>query len=665
MPPVVPPPGHVQPAAPYRREVSALKPVTSASAPDIEQQLRTAVGIANVPTLLMVLVQLTGDLRWLDEPYRPSPGRGLTDNDTGRLPEAVQAEIRSAALEAILGWRAGAPMALSAPDEDLLLRMLSVSMGEEIPREYGAMMAADLGVASVPGQSAGLQARRPPEGFRVLIVGAGVSGLCAAVRFEAAGIPYTILEKNDTVGGTWLENRYPGCGVDTPSHLYSFSFVEHDWSHYFALRDDLHGYLERVATEFGLRRHIRLRTEVLSAAYDAQAREWEVRARTSVGTEETLRSNVLITAVGAFNRPVVPDIPGLETFEGSRVHTARWPENVDLTGKRVGVIGNGASAMQLVPAIADEVASLTVFQRTPHWVAPFEKFKRPVPEALRVLMREVPLYRMWYRLRLAWIWNDRLHPALQKDAEWAHPDRAVNAINDRHREYFTRYLEDELGDRPDLAAAVVPTYPPYGKRILMDNGWFKVLARDHVHLVPEPIAEVRSDRVLTGDGAEHPLDVLVLATGFDVVRFLASVDIRGRSGATLRETWDDDDAKAYLGVVVPDLPNFFCLYGPNTQAGHGGSIISTAECQTHYVLTLLQEMFARGIRTIECRQEVHDEYNARVDAAHEAMIWTHPGMETYYRNKRGRVVANSPWRIVDFWHLTRHPNLDDFDLELA
>jgi 4-hydroxyacetophenone monooxygenase len=504
-----------------------------------------------------------------------------------------------------------------------------------------------------------------PDGFNVLVIGAGISGIAAAVKLQEAGIQYSVVEKHGTVGGTWWENRYPGAGVDTPSALYSFSFAENDWSLYFALRDELHDYLERVASEFGIRPKIRFNTEVISASYDEPHQEWTVRVRRPDGALETLSANVVISAVGAFNRPKMPAIPGLDRFDGRCVHTARWPDGLELSGKRVAVIGNGASAMQVLPAIADDAASVTAFQRSPQWAAPFDQFQRPVPEPVRFLAREVPLYRKWYRVRSGWTFNDRIHPALQKDPAWPHPERAVNEINDRHRKFLTRYIESEIGDRPDLLEKVMPDYPPFGKRILLDNGWYRSLTRDDLDLVTEPIEEIRADRVVTRSGAEYEVDVIVFATGFDVVRFLSTIEVRGRSGRSIRETWDDDDARAYLGTAIPDFPNFFMLYGPNTQAGHGGSLIGATEAQLHYILDLLQRMFRHAIGSVECRQGVYDAYNQRVDEAHERMVWTHPGMSTYYRNSRGRVVVNTPFRIVDFWHMTRTADLDDYVVEPA
>jgi 4-hydroxyacetophenone monooxygenase len=628
----------------------------STSTPLSDTELRAAVELANVPTLLMVLVQLTGDLRWLDDPYRPSAARGLDENDTGGLDPEIGAEVRQAASEAISAWQAGRPVAMSEPDPELLVRMLSVAMGEPVPPEYGPMIAAQvLEEGSTPAPIP-----RVPPGFSALIIGAGISGLCAAVRLGQAGVPYTILERNEDVGGVWVENRYPAAGVDCASHLYSFGFAPADWPHYFATREEVHRYLADVATRFDVWPAIRFGTEVLSAAYDESQQGWTVDVRRAGGSTQTLSANLLISAVGAFNRPKMPNIPGLDDFGGPVFHTARWPAGVEIDGRRVAVVGNGASAMQVVPAIADRVERLTVFSRSPHWIAPFEKFRQPVPGPVRRLLAAVPIYRRWYRARLAWTFNDRAHPALQKDPAWPHPERAVNAVNDRFRQYLTDYINEQLGDRQDLLGDVLPTYPPFGKRLLLDNGWYRTLTRDNVDLVTDRIARVDRDRIVTRSGEEHEVEVIVLATGFEVTRFLSTYELRGRSGIPLRQQWDDDDGRAYLGTMIPDFPNFFILYGPNTQPGHGGSFIAAVETQMDLVMTLLEGMAQRGWGSIEVKHSVTDEYNERVDAAHERMVWTHPGMDTYYRNSRGRVVVNTPFRIVDFWHMTRSADLDQF-----
>ncbi|MFV0309908.1 MAG: flavin-containing monooxygenase [Desertimonas sp.] len=627
--------------------------------------LHEAIAIANIPSLIPVLVQLTGDDRWLDEPYRPRRGVGTDDNDDAGLPVAVQHEIRKSAIAAIGAWLDGQPAAIPEPSEALLLRMLSVSMAERIPDEYGPMLRQVCGL--VPEDDNGRPQEEPappPDGFRALVVGAGAAGIAMGVELARLGVEYTIIEKAESVGGTWWYNRYPGCGVDTPSHLYCFSFYDdYDWPAYFSMRDTLHEYLETVATDLDVRPRVRLRTEVVKAVYAEREQVWVVDVRTPDGAIETLRADVLVSAVGAFGRPRWPDIPGLDTFAGERAHTAAWPADLDLEGKRVAVIGNGASAMQLVPAIVDVAEAVYVFQRSPQWVLPFDKLHKPVPERLRWLFRAVPLYRLWYRMRLFWNFNDKLHGTLQRAPDWEHPDRSLNATNDSFRALMTNYMAGELGAKRELLDKLVPTYPPFGKRILLDNGWFRALRRDDVTLVTDGASGASEHAVIGGDGAEYEVDVVIAATGFDVVRFLASMEIIGRSGSSIREIWEDDDARAYLGTVVPDLPNFFCLYGPNLQPGHGGSFLMTLEQQAAYVRGVLAKMFRRGIGSVECRQDVHDRYNADVDAAHANMVWSHPGMTTYYRNSRGRVVVNSPWRNVDFWHLTREPDLDDFILE--
>ena len=626
-----------------------------------EQLLAEAIAIANIPTLLMVLVQMTGDQRWIQDPYRPSRAGGMGDNDMGGLSPALQAEIRAAALTAITSWHAGTPVAIPEPGPELLVEMLSWAMGEAVPPEYGRMTGAQLGLP----QAQPTTPLRVPDGFHVLIIGAGVSGMCAAVSLQRAGVPFTILEKHTTVGGVWWENRYPGAGVDTPNHLYSYSFAPYDWTQYFALRDELHAYLEHVADQFQLRPSIRFGTEVRSATYDQAEQRWAVEVRNADGSDETLHAPMVFSAIGIFNPLKVPDIPGLDTFDGPCFHTGNWPADVDLTGKRVAIIGNGASAMQVGPEIQDLVQSLTIFQRSPQWAAPFEHFRKPVPDSLRFLLREVPLYRAWYRVRLGWTFNDRVHPSLQKDPSWPHPERSLNAINDAHREYFTRYIRNEVGERTDLLEHIVPTYPPFGKRMLMDNGWYRMLTNERVELVTDSVASIGPDRVMTDDGREFEADVLVLATGFDVLRFISTYEITGRSGRTLRDTWEDDNAKAYLGLAMPDFPNLFVLYGPNTQPGHGGSLIFVIEMQLRYIMDLMRQMFEHDIAVVECRQDVHDDYNAEVDHAHENMVWTHPGMQTYYRNARGRVVVNMPYRNVDMFERTRHADLAEYLTEPA
>ena len=622
-----------------------------------EQIFADAIEVANIPTLLMVIVQLTGELEWLEAPYTPKRQPGLGDNDSGGLDPQHQREVREAALEAILAWRAGRAVAIPEPDEELIVRMLSVSMAETVPSEYGQFTAAQLGQVKFLDH----EPVNAPADFKVLVIGAGVSGLCAAINLQMLGINFEVVERNSTVGGVWWENHYPGAGVDTPNHLYSYSFAPYDWQKYFCLRDELHAYLEHVCDNFEVRNNIRFDTGVERIEYQESRQKWLVTLRLPDGTSQQTEANVVISAAGIFNPPVFPDIDGLDEWKGEKWHTARWPKDADLAGKRVAIIGNGASCMQIAPEIQDEVESLTIFQKSVHWAAPFEQFRKEVPDPIRTLLREVPLYRNWYRVRLGWTFNDRIHSALQKDPNWEHPERSLNAQNDAHRAYFTQYVVDELGDKaPELLERVLPTYPPFGKRMLMDNGWYRMLRNPKVTLVDNHVDRIEHDRLRTEEGTEYEADVLLLATGFDVLNFITTYDAVGRSGASLTDHWEQDNAKAYLGTVVPDFPNLFTLYGPNLQPGHGGSLIFVVEMQVRYIMDMIQKMLQDKIGAVEIRKEVHDAYNDKVDLAHEQMVWAHPGMTSYYRNERGRIVVNSPWRNVDFYQMTREANLEEY-----
>ena len=535
--------------------------------------------------------------------------------------------------------------------------MLEWAVGEPVPREYGPMIAAEVGLD----EDAPIRVTEVPDDFEALIIGAGVAGICAAFYLQRAGIPFTIIEKEAEVGGTWRDNRYPGAGVDVPNHLYAFTFAPNDWSMYFALQPEIQQYLRDVADRLSLQSHIKFKTEVKSLEYRDTAQRWSVTVKRADGSIDVLAPNIVISAVGIFNPPKRPDISGLETFRGPCAHTAEWPAGLDLTGKRVAVIGSGASAMQVAPEIRERVAEMTIFQRSPQWAAPFEQFRKKVPEPVRMLLREVPLYRGWYRARQGWTFNDRVHPSLHVDPEWDHPERSLNAHNEAQRRIFVDYITSELGDRQDLLDAVTPTYPPFGKRMLLDNGWYRMLRDPKVTLVPSGAARVEQDRVIAGDGSQYEVDAIVLATGFDVQRFLSGFEVRGRSGRLLSETWNDTNPSAYMaGLAVPDYPNLFILYGPNSQPGHGGSVVLLMEMLMQYVTDAIQTMVSKRIGVVECRPDVFEEYVAKVDAAHARMVWTHPRVSTYYCNEDGRVVVLFPFRNVDLFGWTRRFELGEY-----
>ncbi|MBW3168082.1 NAD(P)/FAD-dependent oxidoreductase [Qipengyuania flava] len=618
--------------------------------------LKDGIANANIPALLMVLYQMTGEATWLQEPFAPGRSPGLDDNDSGQLPDEVQTQIRTAAEEAIEAWLAGKPLAIERPTNLRLAEMLSVAMTEHVPEEYGDIVAAGMGYDLEPTADTAIAADKT-----AIVIGGGVSGICAGIELGKLGIDYTLFEKNEDFGGTWFENRYPGCGVDTPSLTYTFSCRPNDWSMYFPLRDEIEGYLLDTAREFGLYDKARFRTHVEEARWNTATDQWDVTITTPDGKRETHSADYLFSAVGILNIPKFPQIDGLDEFAGEVYHTSRWPAEADLSGKRVAVIGNGASGMQVAPAIADEVSRMTIFARSKQWAAPFPQFRKKVPEGVRYLMQVVPLYRAWLEQRLSWTFNDRVHGTLFRDPEWEHPERAVNEINDAHRRVFTRYVEEQLQDRPELIERVLPEYPPFAKRMLLDNGWFRTIKKPHVDLIPEHLAKVQGNTLFTSSGETVEADVIILATGFQTTNVLGSYDIVGREGQLLRDHWGEDNASAYLGTLVPGFPNFFILLGPNVGSGHGGSMIRNIENQMHFAGQVVQCAEAQEASTVEVKETAYTDYSRRIDDAHDRLVWTHPGTENWYRNSQGRVVAITPWRNDAFWRMTRSP--DEADLE--
>ncbi len=543
--------------------------------------------------------------------------------------------------------------------------MMRACLGENVAPEYAPLMREEMGFAPREAR----WSRRPPDKsiaqHHVLIVGAGVCAIALAFALGHLGIPYTIVEKNAELGGTWYVNRYPGCGVDTPNHSYSYSFgPRNSWTRYFCQREELLNYLKRVAEDYGIREHLRLNTRLTSSRWDEGKRRWLSTLRTEEG-EAIFESTVLVSAIGQLNDPSRAHFRGEEDFRGLILHSALWSDDIKLDGKRVAVIGTGATSMQLVPSIANRVASVTVFQRTAQWARPVKGYSDPITDGARWLLAHLPFYVQWYRFNMFWRYGDGLLPFLRKDPAWPHPDRAVNKSNDRHREELTEFILSELKGRPDLIEKCVPTYPPYGKRILLDNGWFRTLTRPNVELVGDGIDRFTHDGILTTDGKERPFDIIVVATGFKVTEMAGRLNITGRNSRNLRDKWANDNPTAYLGLTVPDFPNLFCMLGPNSGPAHGGSVIFQSECQSRYISSCLVEMIERGIAAIDVRQDVHDDHVRRVDVEHEAMIWTHPGMTTYYRNKSGRVFSAMPWRFVDYWAMTHDADLNRYHVTEA
>lgn len=611
---------------------------------------------ASIPTLLMCLAQITGEERWLQPPFAPARETQLFGDDTGGLPLELQIEVRRATAQMLERMPSGVPDL----DADRLRRMMSVCVGEPVGDEYVPMFMEEMGVSD---RDVSWQEPAPASqatSFSVLIIGSGIAGIAAAVKLKRLGIAFRVLEKNSDLGGTWLENIYPDSGVDTPNHFYSYSFAtKNDWSRYFSKRDEILQYLRSVAVGHDVADAIEYDSAVTSTSWNEAEQVWQVRAIGPDG-EMAFTVNAVISAVGQLNRPNAARINGVEDFQGVAIHSARWTPGLDLAGQRVAVVGTGASAIQLLRSVAAAAEHVTVFQRSSPWVRPNPDYHRLVsPEALWCI-ENIPHYARWYRFQIFWRFSDSLLQSLHRDPEWPHPARSINRHNDKHREQLTAYLKTELDGRPDLIAKSLPDYPPYAKRILIDNDWYKTLRRENVSLVTEGVESVEADALVSTSGERHPADVIIFATGFDAANMLSSVDVTGRDGQSLRDAWDGDDPRAYLGIAVPDFPNFFCLYGPNTNLAHGGSIIFQVECQMRYITSALVQMIEAGMSSLDVRRDVYEKYNAEVDSAHDQLVWSHPGVNSWYRNSKGRVFSPLPWRLVDYWSMTHDADLRDF-----
>jgi 4-hydroxyacetophenone monooxygenase len=543
--------------------------------------------------------------------------------------------------------------------------MMAFAIGEQVGDDYLDLLLEELALSGEDLRAPDWHKRTvaPDRPFRVVIVGAGMSGLVAAHRLQQAGVEYVIIEKNDDVGGTWFENRYPGCRVDVPNHLYSYSFAQRDdWPQQFTPQAMLLDYFRACADELRLAEHIRFGTEVLSAQFRDATGDWLLTLRTPDGTQESLEANVLVSAVGQLNRPSLPTIVGRDTFAGPAFHSAEWDHRVDLTGKRVAVVGTGASGIQIIPAIADTVGELFVFQRTPNWLMPTPQYYAPMPDEMRWLLANVPFYAQWYRFWLFWRLAEGSLPAARVDPDWPTDSGSVSALNDELRVMLTQYIELQFADAPELLARVVPRYPPLAKRILLDNGiWAATLKRDHVHLVSNTIERVTPTGIVTDDGREHEIDVIVYATGFEASRFLNPIKITGRSGADLHEHWGDA-AHAYLGITVAGFPNLFCLYGPNTNLVANGSIIFFSECVVRYIVAAVHLLLEQEKRALDLRREAYEADGERVEAGNARMAWGVSTVNSWYKNSRGRVTQNWPFTLLEFWERTRQPELAHYEL---
>jgi cation diffusion facilitator CzcD-associated flavoprotein CzcO len=485
------------------------------------------------------------------------------------------------------------------------------------------------------------------EHHDVIIVGAGFGGLGTAMQLKRHGRDdFIIVEQDVGVGGTWHANRYPGAACDIPSLLYSFSFAPHTgWTRSYPWQAEIEHYLNGCVDRYDLLPHLHLRTRVISLQWDADAQRWIVRAQPRGGEEVQWTARVVVSASGGLSRPATPALPGLNDFMGPVMHTARWQAEVGLADKRIGVVGTGASAIQLVPQLVDTAQHVTLFQRTPAWILP--KRDRPVGETRRWLYDNVPGLRGLARAVVYAIHELRAPGFTRRPG-------ILKSLEPLALRHLHRHVKD-----PALRAALTPNYRMGCKRILIASDFYPALQRRNAQLVTSPIERVVPDGVVTADGKHHPLDMLVLATGFQAAEAMAPFPIRGRNGLELNNVWRHG-ARAYLGTTVPGFPNLFLIVGPNTGLGHN-SMVFMIESQVRYVMDARARMDGARLAAVDTKPEVADAFNADLQRRMKRTVWSTGGSTSWYQTRDGLITTLWPGSTLAFWRRTRRFRLDEHE----
>lgn len=628
--------------------------------------LQEIVAQAELPVLLAAIAAAVGDTSSLSDELQPPliPVDTLPHPHGGMSPDQ-QEQAKALALSGLRELRDRKITTVDLlPDESVTDLLRFLTGGRE--RWYGALKH-ELDLASDKGGAPQWRFDQVADGrdFPVLIIGAGIAGIAAAYRYSQAGVPFTVVEDASTLGGTWAKNCYPGVRLDTPTFGYSYSFAQRgDWPHQFARGKDVLDYVRDVAERAGIVERIEFSTRLARLRWDEQARVWKATTRDAAGHEQTRSFAVVVSALGQLDRPHIPDFEGADLYRGVTMHSQEWSNDVEYAGKRVAVIGTGASAYQIVPALTDDVAGLVLFQRTAPWMLPAPNYHDGVTDAFTWLRRKVPHYAQWYRL---WVTLQgipgRLHTVTAEEG-WAGAPLSVSRKNQEVRDVLIERLAEQFEKHPDQLHHAIPDYPPGAKRMLRDNGvWAAALCSEHTTVVTAGIDRFSERGIVDKDGVEHEVDIVVFATGFKPSDYLDEVEVIGRGGLEIHDFWKGD-ARAYNGVTVPGFPNFFLIYGPNVGGVVAGSLHFMIERAVEFSLKSVYEILRRGVSAIDVRPEALDRFVAWIDDGNRRMAWGQPYVRTWYQNAHGRVSQVWPYTNVEYWEITEAVSEGDHEFIL-
>ncbi len=624
-----------------------------------DETIVDAMQYADPMVLRGLLYQLTGDEELTR--VRLATGRGGRGRSVQTVAEASDvAMIRSKAAAFLQQYRDAGAGDIPPGPPDRLQASLGLAVGTEVPAAELGMWTEQL--ALDPFARGLVWPAAPPaeqlEKFSVIVIGAGLTGLNAAVQLRHAGIPFTILEKNLAVGGTWYENRYPGARVDTGSRTYTHIFgADFPYPSPYCPQIENEKYLNWVADNFDVRKNIVFGTEVRSLVWDDESARWLVTTEGPEG-EQTRGADAVIAAVGFLSRPNIPQIDGLETFKGRYFHTARWPSDLDVTGKRVAVIGSGCTGYQLAAELANDVGHLYLFQRTPSWVFDVPGYLAPYPPQINWLDRNFPYLTNFIRFTGSFMNNPAVSAAsLSIDPDF-HDPHTVSEINRRVRDDRIDFMRSKFVGRPDLMEKMLPNVPPFSIRpVFVDREYsiYDALLLDHVSLVSEAIDRVTETGIALKNGAECTVDVIALATGFKANDYLWPMEVRGRGGVRVEELWAKDGARAYLGTMLPGFPNFFMLYGPNTNYNVGILAVHLAEVVTRFALECIASLVTQNKKMVEVTADAYWQYNDVLDRAQASRVYMDRRAHTYYQNEFGRSATNGAIDARLLWEWLRDP----------